>query len=635
MKKLMRRGLCETIVRGVTFVLMMVILSTSSKAYAVSGDIANANINSISKWEAGYIDEKTGANVENKKRIRTTDYYALSEGNYDVSVTGGSDYVINAFYYDADKKFVSTEKLYDGSIVEVTGSRKYVKLDVRKITSEKSMSLGQFGAVLGKSLKVTFSVKVQHESSLAEIMGEDSYHELFTELNATSIKGWTAAGMNSKTGEVTVNKRRLVTEKMYPIYDQTISVAFSESGYKVEVYEYDENEKFIKMTVASNGTDVEVSEKTRFVRFSLYRTTNEKSLSLGQWSAIFSSGLKLSVSADEGETYEVVNGPVNKGEVQEPVEIVDTQSAIYKELLTMLKTGDKSVHDISKYKIDIYELRDIYAKIKDGEGHYYCANASQMYLGNFSLKNNVCYTMQLVGMDSDFLNRYNRMMKSLNEMKSMVTSKMTDLDKVILVHEYLIEHTYYEKTSTNKGCTGGLLGDGHGLCAGYANAFNDAMRFLGIESKYIASDEMNHAWSLVKIDGQYYHVDTTWDESLEESNGYIAHNYLLASDKRFATSIPRKHYNWAVTENNISGSAKIPATSTKFDSWFVHDVKGKMFYYNGYWYYTDGKTVKKSDAYGTKTSTVLTESSNVSIISLSQGKLQYKVNGSIKTKSVN
>ena len=56
-----------------------------------------------------------------------------------------------------------------------------------------------------------------------------------------------------------------------------------------------------------------------------------------------------------------------------------------------------------------------------------------------------------------------------------------------------------------------------------------------------------------------------------------------------------------------------------------------MVYNNGYWYYADGKTIKKSDAYGTSMSTVLTETGNVSIIGLSQGKLQYKVGSTVKT----
>ena len=56
-----------------------------------------------------------------------------------------------------------------------------------------------------------------------------------------------------------------------------------------------------------------------------------------------------------------------------------------------------------------------------------------------------------------------------------------------------------------------------------------------------------------------------------------------------------------------------------------------MVYSNGYWYYASGKSIKRSDAYGNNMSTVLTAAGNVSIIGVSQGKLQYKVNGTVKT----
>ena len=57
-------------------------------------------------------------------------------------------------------------------------------------------------------------------------------------------------------------------------------------------------------------------------------------------------------------------------------------------------------------------------------------------------------------------------------------------------------------------------------------------------------------------------------------------------------------------------------------------------YYNGYWYYADGKTIMKSDAYGKSRSVVLTETGSVSIMDMSQGSLQYKVNGTVKRISV-
>ncbi|MBO4615997.1 MAG: hypothetical protein J5717_01480 [Lachnospiraceae bacterium] len=636
MKKSRRCGLGTTICRGLLFVLLAVCLHTAPKAYAEGVDLADANLNTSSVWTSGCIDETAGTNVTNKKRVRTSNYYVLGYDKYEVSVSS-SAFTISAYYYDANKAFISSEKLYDGCVLAKKAEAEYVRFDYRHNTSEKSMSAGQFGRVIGTSLNVNFAPIIQHESnvSISTEVVEYEQPEQFEDVEFSSTTGLKSAGIDSKTGQIVTNKRRLSTEKYFPIYDQTLTVSISADGYKVEVYEYDENEAFIKMTVASDGTEIDVTDKTRFVRFSLYRVVNEKSLSAGQWGRIFGEGLSLSLTSDteaeENEVYEPAPAPKP---APEPQPASTPHDELYNEMKQMLATGDTSRHDISKYGFDIYEVRAIADELKQGEGYYYFANSNTMFLSDFSLKNNICYTMRFEGMDSDFVNRYNRMMKTLDEIKSMTTSQMTDLDKVILVHEYIVTHTYYEKTSTAMGCAGGILGDGHGLCTGFARAFNAALKYIGVETRYASSNDMNHAWSLVKIDGQYYHVDCTWDDTYDEKYGYVGHYYFLASDTRFNKSIPTRHYNWIVKDADYSTTIKLSASSTKFDNWFVHDVKSYMVYSDGYWYYADGKTIKKSDAYGKDMSTVLTETGNVSIIGLSQGKLQYKVNGTVKTISV-
>lgn len=40
----------------------------------------------------------------------------------------------------------------------------------------------------------------------------------------------------------------------------------------------------------------------------------------------------------------------------------------------------------------------------------------------------------------------------------------------------------------------------------------------------VTSSSMNHAWNLIQIDGNYYHVDVTWDDPLQDRLGYVWHN---------------------------------------------------------------------------------------------------------------
>ncbi len=66
----------------------------------------------------------------------------------------------------------------------------------------------------------------------------------------------------------------------------------------------------------------------------------------------------------------------------------------------------------------------------------------------------------------------------------------------------------------------GVFIDHEAVCAGYARAMQYLLQKCGIESAYAAgiahcSDGTSgpHAWNIVKMDGDYYYIDTTWDDS--------------------------------------------------------------------------------------------------------------------------
>ncbi len=67
----------------------------------------------------------------------------------------------------------------------------------------------------------------------------------------------------------------------------------------------------------------------------------------------------------------------------------------------------------------------------------------------------------------------------------------------------------------------GVFLDGKAVCAGYACAMQYLLQKCGIESSkvsgYLKKENGTqggaHAWNLVKIDGDYYYMDTTWDDN--------------------------------------------------------------------------------------------------------------------------
>lgn len=56
----------------------------------------------------------------------------------------------------------------------------------------------------------------------------------------------------------------------------------------------------------------------------------------------------------------------------------------------------------------------------------------------------------------------------------------------------------------------GVIVNKKAVCAGYAKATQYFLQRYGIECTYISNKK--HAWNLVRLDGDYYHLDTTWGD---------------------------------------------------------------------------------------------------------------------------
>ena len=128
---------------------------------------------------------------------------------------------------------------------------------------------------------------------------------------------------------------------------------------------------------------------------------------------------------------------------------------------------------------------------------------------------------------------------------------MTDAEKVLVVNDYMCINYEYDTTYVADGTHElyGVMINKTGVCDSYSKAFLYVMNRLGIECKRMVSDEINHAWNCVKIDGKWYHVDVTWNDPINDNIGLVSHDYLLVSDYNInenysASGRNRQHYGW-------------------------------------------------------------------------------------------
>lgn len=135
-------------------------------------------------------------------------------------------------------------------------------------------------------------------------------------------------------------------------------------------------------------------------------------------------------------------------------------------------------------------------------------------------------------------------------LKKVTTDKMSTYQKVKAVYDYIISTSTY---GTPKGVYGFenydskldntivlesrfLLDEGVGVCNNYAALFTVLTRRIGLESYYVTGQVASrnggmtgHAWSIIKLSGEYYIFDTQIEHS-NSSGGKIGYNWFCKKD---------------------------------------------------------------------------------------------------------
>ena len=116
---------------------------------------------------------------------------------------------------------------------------------------------------------------------------------------------------------------------------------------------------------------------------------------------------------------------------------------------------------------------------------------------------------------------------------------LSPVEKEKYVHDFICTNVRYDKLKKPYSHEIiGPLGQGVGVCEGIAKSVKILCDALGIWCM-IAIAEANpergvkyrHAWNIIKLDGDYYHLDTTFDNSLGK-DGLIRYDYFNLDDAR-------------------------------------------------------------------------------------------------------
>jgi hypothetical protein len=112
----------------------------------------------------------------------------------------------------------------------------------------------------------------------------------------------------------------------------------------------------------------------------------------------------------------------------------------------------------------------------------------------------------------------------------------SDYEKEKYVHDKLLTKVSYNNSAAMNQSAYSALVNGQTVCAGYARAYQYLMQQLGIPCYYCTGySGENHAWNIVKLHGDYYKVDVTWDDTNPHT-----YDYFNCSDADLAATHVRR-----------------------------------------------------------------------------------------------
>lgn len=220
--------------------------------------------------------------------------------------------------------------------------------------------------------------------------------------------------------------------------------------------------------------------------------------------------------------------------------------------------------------VENYEKAEVHSKQDIINSIYYLINSGVNYSKRYCAKEYInCYQdMEAISSDTNLLSLLNNYVHPFNSFDSIIfnfdeniieiqvkhtysqenierinqiidevienniQNNMSTKDKIKTIHDYIINNTEYDTLKTEnindttyKSNTAyGVLIEGYGICSGYSDTMKLFLDRLNIVNYKISNDQ--HIWNLVLLDGEWLHLDLTWDDPISDKN-ITRDNYFL------------------------------------------------------------------------------------------------------------
>lgn len=206
---------------------------------------------------------------------------------------------------------------------------------------------------------------------------------------------------------------------------------------------------------------------------------------------------------------------------------------------------------------------------------------------SYSLSGNIVTTIY-PGYDSSYsdtdIANFNQ---RLNQIIASVDTTWPILEKVLYLHDYLVTNVEYDQTYSKYNAYNALV-EGSSVCQGYSLAMICLMNNIGVDCDIITSRNLNHAWNLIALNGEYFYVDATWDDPLGCAETYCGHSNFMINQTRLVET-GHDSTDW-YSSNMGTYIYDVVATSSRYNDFFWKDmISAVPLIGTNAGYLTDGK----------------------------------------------
>ena len=142
--------------------------------------------------------------------------------------------------------------------------------------------------------------------------------------------------------------------------------------------------------------------------------------------------------------------------------------------------------------------------------------------------------------------------RRVDDIVQVMPDTLDPLEKVKYINDFVVLNTAYNLESVASPYTPySILMNQEGVCEGYALTTLLLLEAAGVNARYISGEagEGLHAWNLVQVDGEWYHLDTTWNDPLPDRPGEVRYDYFLVSDTTM-----RQDHTWEADAYPVTGA---------------------------------------------------------------------------------